>query len=179
LFGYYEPSSIEKVSCLIADMVVELGLEDLLEKYDLFPFEVRVLSKKRTLCEKIMSLVKFSHTDNVYQDLSNKIRHVYDLHMMLKDAEVKSFFKGKDFDKMLVRVGMDDKEKYKKNIEWIDIPPVEAIIFSDVDDCWKKISGSYRTTFKELVYGEMPEESVIVDTLKKIAKRLGDIDWTL
>jgi predicted nucleotidyltransferase component of viral defense system len=179
IFGFYEPSSDEFVSSFIADMIKESGLDYLLDKYEMHPFKVRVLSKLRTFCEKIMSLVKFSHTENAYEDLSNKIRHFYDLHNMLKDEEVLTFLEGDDFDDMLIRVGKDDKDKYKNNAEWIDIHPSESIVFSDVEDCWGKISGSYKTSFSEMVYGELPQEKIIIESLKKISKRINRVDWNL
>lgn len=179
LFGYYEPSTIEPVSCLLTDMIIDNGLDELLDKYDMHPFNVRVLSKLRTFCEKIMSLVKFSHTDNAIEDLSHKIRHVYDLHMMLKDLEVREFFDGDDFDKMLVRVGKDDVKEYKNNIDWLYVHPSEAIVFSDVEGTWNKINGVYNTTFRELVFGELPLEVDLMGTLGMISERMRGIEWRL
>ena len=56
------------------------------------PFSVRVFSKERTFAEKIMSLARFSFSEDPYTDLASKIRHIYDLHMMLKNPEIESFF---------------------------------------------------------------------------------------
>ena len=74
-------------------MMKATGQNQIIEQYKLQPFIVKVLSKERTLCEKIMSLVRFSHTHDPYTDLANKIRHIYDLHLMLKNEEVAIFFK--------------------------------------------------------------------------------------
>ena len=69
----------------------------MIDQYNLHPFMVKVLSKERTFCEKIMSLVRFSHTEFPYLDLSNKIRHIYDLHIMLKNTEIAAFLKARPF----------------------------------------------------------------------------------
>ncbi|WP_262497238.1 nucleotidyl transferase AbiEii/AbiGii toxin family protein [Maribacter sp. 6B07] len=58
------------------------------EEYNLLPFEALVLDSRRTLCEKLMSLVRFSHTETPIVDLNAKIRHVYDIHQLLKDKVV-------------------------------------------------------------------------------------------
>lgn len=179
LFGYYEPSTIVPISSLITDMIRDNGLDELLDKYEMHPFEVRVLSKLRTFCEKIMSLVKFSHTENAIEDLSNKIRHIYDLHMMSKDRQVVEFFNGDEFNEMLVRVGKDDVQEYRNNIDWLYVHPSEAIVFSDVEGTWEKINGSYNTTFNELVLGELPLEEDLVSTLEIISKRMRSIEWKL
>jgi hypothetical protein len=43
-------------------MMMSAGQEMLMQQYALAPFTVQVLSKERTFCEKIMSLVRFSLT---------------------------------------------------------------------------------------------------------------------
>ena len=55
-----------------------------------------------------MSLVRFSRTEEPIDALRNKIRHVYDIHQMLKDEEIQQFFENFDFDDMLIKVGKDD-----------------------------------------------------------------------
>ena len=87
--GNFEPYTTEKVSCYVAIMMQNTGNNSLIEEYDLHSFPVQVLSKERTLCEKIMSLVRFSLQGDPYGDLASKIRHIYDIHMLLKDAEGK------------------------------------------------------------------------------------------
>lgn len=77
------------------------------------PFEVLVLNPERTLCEKIMSLVRFSQTDEPITDLSNKIRHTYDIHLMLKNKTLNAFFLSEKFNLMLLKVANDDVESFK------------------------------------------------------------------
>ena len=160
-------------------MMKTVGQDELIAKYNLQPFQVKVLSKERTLCEKIMSLVRFSHTDNPYVDLSNKIRHVYDIHMMLKNNEVKSFLNSSDFDLMLNIVGKDDLLSFKNNNDWLSIHPKEAIMFSDIEATWNKINGAYNTTFKGMVLGDLPEEKELIKTLKLVSNRLNEVNWNV
>jgi len=103
----------------------------LIGEYGLETFTVRVLTKERTMCEKIMSLVRFSYTEEPYEDLAKKIRHVYDIHMLLKDAEVAAFFDSDKFDKLLNMVGKDDILTYKNNNGWLSAPPQNAIIYAE------------------------------------------------
>jgi hypothetical protein len=178
-FGSHEPFIIAEVSSYIGDMMKTVGQDELIAKYNLQPFQVKVLSKERTLCEKIMSLVRFSHTDNPYVDLSNKIRHVYDIHMMLKNNEVKSFLNSSDFDLMLNIVGKDDLLSFKNNNDWLSIHPKEAIMFSDIEATWNKINGAYNTTFKGMVLGDLPEEKELIKTLKLVSNRLNEVNWNV
>lgn len=63
--GHFEPFIQKTISCYIYEMIVATGQEKLAEEYGLLPFAVLVLDVKRTLCEKIMSLVRFSYTDQL------------------------------------------------------------------------------------------------------------------
>lgn len=141
------------------------------------PFTIQVLSKLRTFCEKIMSLVRFSRTEDPISDLRNKIRHVYDIHQMLKDEDVQQFFSNGDFDDMLIKVGNDDMIGYKNNNGWIPEHPSTALIFDKPQETWEQLSTAYNSDFKDLVIGEIPEEGVLIQSLKQVADRLKNVEW--
>ncbi len=88
------------------------------------------LNPKRTLCEKIMSLVRFAQTQDPIADLRNKIRHTYDIHLMLKDDNLNSFFQSDEFETVLLRVANDDIASSKNNNEWLANHPAITLIFS-------------------------------------------------
>lgn len=177
--GNFEPYSQSSLSCYIADMMKHNEQDDLIENYDLQPFGLNVLSKERTFCEKIMSLVRFSRQGNPYFDLANKIRHLYDIHMMLDNAELKEFFEGSEFEEMLVKVGKDDVISYRNDTEWLYEHPKSSIIFSKVEETWNKIRTTYFTTFKDLVYGDLPDETEIISSIGRVSKRLDSIKWNI
>jgi len=157
----------------------ETGQQKLVDEYEMNPFEVNALSPKRTFCEKIMSLVRFSNSDNPINDLRNKIRHIYDIHFLLKDDEVNAFFNSVDFDKMLQAVGNDDIQSFKNNNEWLKEHPVSAIIFDKPEFIWEQLENIYNTGFKELVFGELPSENEILETLNKLSERMKYTDWKI
>ena len=98
LFGRNEPEATHfelrnqnwEIS-LIAQMMTKTDQEMMIEEYGLLPFNVRVLEPSRTICEKIMSLVRFSYTEDPISDLKKKIRHAYDLHQLLSDKKLLEF----------------------------------------------------------------------------------------
>ncbi|HAL80876.1 MAG TPA: hypothetical protein DCO83_00495 [Mucilaginibacter sp.] len=177
--GNFEPYTTATVNSLIADMMLNNGQEAMLTEYGLQPFLVRVLTKERTICEKIMSLVRFSHTDQPYVDLANKIRHMYDIHLMLKDKSVAAFFASEDFEIMLNTVGKDDVLTYKNNNKWLSSLPKDALIYAQPDATWAAIRQPYRTTFRDLVTGKLPEETELIATLHQVAKRLEAVSWNV
>lgn len=177
--GSFEPFEKGNVSSLIYEMMIKKNQQQIANEYDLNPFEVNVLSPKRTFCEKIMSLVRFSYTNNPIEDLSNKIRHLYDLNQMLKNKEIKDFFDTNEFDELLVKVANDDMLSFKSGNEWLQNHPTQAMIFKESNDVWDKLKTTYFSTFNKLVYGEFPNEFEILGTLKIIAERMKTINWRI
>ncbi len=177
--GSSEPYTMAEVSCYIVDMMLSTGQAAMIGEYKLTPFAIKVLSKERTFCEKIMSLVRFSQTENPFTDLSNKIRHIYDIHMMLKDVGISNFFDSPEFDKLLLIVGKDDIISFKNNNAWLKKHPKDAVIFRNPSDTWTRIRTVYKTTFKDLVVGDLPAEEELINTLKRVATRMQKVKWDL
>ena len=176
--GSFEPYTKAIVSSFVSDMMNKTGQSALIAEYNLQPFQVQVLSKERTLCEKIMSLVRFSFTENPIIDLNNKVRHIYDIHKLLTVIGMKDFFISKRFESMLLTVTNDDVISFKDN-DWLANHPSTALIFSDRNNTWNQIRNTYLTTFSELVYGEFPTEEEILITLYQISERLKPINWII
>lgn len=177
--GSTEPNTKHLISTYIYEMMEAKGQNETAEKYDLLPFEIQVLDLRRTLCEKIMSLVRFSYTDDPILDIGNKIRHTYDLHLMLEQDEIITFFKSSEFDALLKKVAKDDIASYRNGNEWLSYHPADAMIFKDIDNVWEALKKIYEGDFKNLVYGELPDEQKIHDTLSKIKTRLEEIEWDI
>ncbi len=177
--GNFEPFEKGNVSSLIYDMVVETNQQQIADEYGLNAFEVNVLSPKRTFCEKIMSLVRFSYTINPIEDLNNKIRHIYDLNQMLKNKEVRDFFGTDEFDRLLVSVANDDMLSFKSGNEWLRNHPTQAMIFKDSENVWDSLKTTYFSTFNKLVYGELPNENEILETLIQLSERMKYIKWDI
>jgi len=177
--GYFEPFTKKEVSSYIYEMMVNTGQEKLAEENGMFPFEVQVLEPKRTLCEKIMSLVRFSYTENPIEDLRNKVRHTYDLYQLLKDKELYKFFESDEFDKMLLKVANNDVISFKNNNDWLKYHPNKSKIFADLDKVWLELKATYSGEFKDLVFGDFPNEEKIYKILKSIKERLSIVDWTV
>lgn len=177
--GYFEPYTTKKISSFVATMMISNGQHDIAEAYGLLPFEGLVLEPTRTICEKIMSLVRFSYGENPMDDLRKKVRHIYDLHQLLQQSVYSDFFDSDAFSVMLVKVANDDVASYKNSNEWLVNHPNSAKIFNDLEKVWKELKTAYNGDFKNLVYGTWPDETVVFNTLKRIRERLAAIKWTV
>jgi predicted nucleotidyltransferase component of viral defense system len=177
--GHFEPYTTTSIQSYIAEMMVTKNQTALIQDYNLQPFAVQVLTKERTLCEKIMSLVRFSFSETPIADLSNKVRHIYDICKLLQDTPTNQFFNSTEFETLLLKVANDDVKSYKNNNAWLSNHPLQALIFSDTINTWNQIKKTYNSDFKALVFGELPNDKDILNTLINISNRLKPIKWTI
>lgn len=177
--GYYEPYTTKSIVSFVGQMMIENNQSDIAKENGLLPFDLLALDPIRTICEKIMSLVRFSYGENPINDLKKKIRHTYDLHQLLKQREFLEFFNSTDFDEMLLKVANDDLASYKNNNEWLINHPNEALIFNDLENLWSELKTIYNGEFNNLVYGELPKDEAVLETLKMIQGRLKTIAWSI
>lgn len=177
--GYYEPYTTKSIVSFVGQMMLDNKQADIAKENGLLPFDLLALEPIRTICEKIMSLVRFSYGENPMDDLKKKIRHTYDLHQLLKQDEFFKFFQSTAFDEMLLKVASDDVASFRNNNKWLNYHPSEALIFKDLENVWNELKTIYNGDFKNLVYGELPKEEAILETLKMIQERLKAISWTI
>ncbi len=177
--GYHEPYTTKSIISFVGDMMLNNGQTNMAIENGLLPFDLLVLEPIRTICEKIMSLVRFSYGVNPIDDLKKKIRHTYDLHQLLKQEVFLEFFNSINFDDMLIKVANDDVASFRNNNKWLNYHPNEALIFKDLENVWTELRTIYIGDFKNLVYGEFPEETAILETLKMLKERLKSISWAI
>jgi hypothetical protein len=177
--GYYEPYTTKSIVSFVGQMMIDNKQSDIAKENGLLPFTLLALEPIRTICEKIMSLVRFSYGENPMDDLKKKIRHTYDLHQLLKQNEFFKFFQSTAFDEMLLKVANDDVASFRNNNKWLNYHPSEALIFRDLENVWNELKTIYNGDFKNLVYGELPKEEAILKTLKMIQERLLNVQWLI
>ncbi|MBK6664831.1 MAG: nucleotidyl transferase AbiEii/AbiGii toxin family protein [Saprospiraceae bacterium] len=177
--GYYEPHTTKSIVSFVGQMMMDNEQFDIAKENRLLPFDLLALEPTRTICKKVMSLIRFSYGENPIDDLKKKIRHTYDLHQLLKQDEFLKFFQSTAFDEMLLKVANDDVASFRNNNKWLNYHPNEALIFKDLENIWSELKTIYNGDFKNLVYGALPKDEAILQTLKMIQERLKTISWTI
>lgn len=173
--GNFEPYQEAQVISFIGQMMLGGSLQDMAIQQGLLPFTVKALSPERTFCEKIMSLVRFSYVDDPIHELRLKIRHCYDLHQLLQQKSIQDFLASDDFALMLEKVRQDDIGSQAKNRIWLEKPVSKALIFNELDSTWQQLIPTYDRDFRTLVYGKLPNQSEILQSLAMIRDRVGEI----
>ena len=177
--GYHEPYTTKSIISFVGQMMMDNKQSEIAKENGLLSFDLLALEPIRTICEKIMSLVRFSYGENPMINLKKKIRHTYDLHQLLKQDVFSDFFHSTAFDEMLLKVANDDIASFRNNNKWLNNHPNQALIFKDLENVWSELKPVYKDDFKNLVYGELPKEEDIFKTLKMIQERLNEISWTI
>lgn len=168
-----EPYSLMPVSTLIAESLDMIGRSDLVQEFGLAAFEVNVLNIERTVAEKIMGLVRASCEENAEEQLKAKIRHIYDLCLIRRDAKYVGLFTDDALLPMLKVVEDADRQQFRHAGSWLDSPLHETAIFSDATSIWQKIRGEFHTRFSPLVYdGDIPEDDEVISLLDAICTQL-------
>jgi len=175
--GSYEPFIKLKINSFIYEMMIAKEQEKIAEAYDLLPFEVLVLESKRTICEKIMSLTRFSYSEKPIEELKLKIRHIYDITRLLSNNDIMQFVESIEFDRMLLRVAKDDVHSFRQN-KWLEKHPKDAMIFANPKKIWEELKLTYHNKFKDLVYGELPSNEDILSSLNKVVSRISTVNWS-
>ena len=66
--GYYEPYTTKSIVSFVGQMMLDNKQSDIAKENGLLPFNLLALEPIRTICEKIMSLVRFSYGENPMDD---------------------------------------------------------------------------------------------------------------
>lgn len=173
-YGNPYPFVKKSVQSFIAEMMASRNLNDMISEYDMRPFSLNVLDKRRTLCEKIVSLLRFSFEDNPSEGVASKIRHFYDLYYLCHDQECRDFL-NTDFRKELTVLIAHDKKEFDKPVRWRDSAVQKSPLLTDFGSLWREISTLYHTELGALSYGELPREKTIESTITELLSFVKEI----
>lgn len=172
-YGNPYPYERKKITSFIAEMMERRGLGDMIDSYDMEPFELNILDKRRTLCEKVVSLLRFSFEEDPAAGLSSKIRHFYDIHFLMQDYECREYLRSA-FPAELKALVEHDKAEFDRPPLWKSSPVLSSPLLTDFDEIWHKISSVYRAEVGALSYGEIPSDDMIASTFKTLLPIIGN-----
>jgi hypothetical protein len=176
------PFEEQTVRSYIHDFLDQTNQHSAISEFGLEPFSIRTLSKQRTFVEKLGATVKFAFLDEADGDpnfprLTGGIRHIYDLHMLLKQPEIQQFmfdgapFNQQDFNSFWQQVLIDDlhgnKEKWGY-AAYMNSSFAECILYRNPEAIWKKLRPTYETTFSRLHFKEpsLPSSEEVLGTIQ-------------
>ena len=159
------PSQKCTLSSFLTDFIIQSGNENLIEQYEMQPFEVTVLDKRHTLTEKLVSLLRCSLANNPMPELSSKIRHFYDLYFLLHDTETYTYLQSEDFKVDLKELFDHDQQEFEKPDGWQSKAMNDSPLLTDFHEVWNNLKSQYLRELPDLAYQEIPTAEEIEDGL--------------
>lgn len=160
-----EPYKTLELQSLIAEMLIDNNKEEYIEQYNLQSFSINVLSVGRTLVEKILRVIKDSYHSDPIGELSNHIRHLYDIDSILRQDEYHNFVLSTDFKLSIQKCIEDEKHGEFKSVECLDKPLADAPLFSNFNQWRKQLEPVYIGIFSDFVYEQLPSITSIEQSL--------------
>lgn len=162
------PSERRVIQSFLTTFLQQSGNEQLIEEYDMQPFVIQVLDKRRTLTEKLVSLIRCSLANEYHSQLSAKIRHFYDLYYLYHDKEIRLYLDSSDFLNDFHSLFTHDKQQFSKPEGWQGRNLDESPLLSTLEDVWRKLEPVYQKELPELAYNKIPDSTQILESIHAI-----------
>lgn len=170
-----DPCEEMELQSLVADFLRKIKQNDLISAHDLNPFMLKVLSVRRTLIEKILAVIKYSDQENAVDILSNNIRHLYDICLIMREETIQKFLGTDEFKHLFHVCIQDDNSFSKEQSNHLGKPLSDAPLFSEFDRWMPALERTYSESFSELVHGKLPPMNEISGNIKIIYRNLEGI----
>jgi hypothetical protein len=164
------PHVKQQITSFIADYLAATGRQDLIAEYRLSPFSVNVLDKRQTMVEKLVSLIRFSFSNNPVVALAGKIRHFYDLYYLANDDECAKYIQSADFHKDVSELFAHDQREFDDPQGWQSKTIAESPLISDFPALWSALRSTYQNELTNLAFSKIPNEQSVADSFTDTMK---------
>ncbi|MDR1881253.1 MAG: nucleotidyl transferase AbiEii/AbiGii toxin family protein [Prevotella sp.] len=158
----------QEITCFITDYLTTINRLDLIEEYQMQPFVINVLDKRRTIVEKLVSLVRFSFSTDITKALAGKIRHFYDLYYLVNDSECAEYIKSDDFKSDLMELMRHDQQEFDEPQGWQTKAFADSPLTKDFPVLWENVRFVYQTELAQLSYGIIPNEKLVMESFMNL-----------
>lgn len=151
----YEPKTI---TSFMADFLEKTNNGHLITKHNLQPFTLNVLDKRRTMIEKLVSLIRFSFSENPTLAIASKIRHFYDLYFLANNVQCAEYLKSVDFKTDFTELYAHDQKTFDAPADWQNKKIEQSPLLTDFPTLWYKLRETYRNELSQLAFTQIPDE---------------------
>lgn len=149
------------------------GNQEIIEQYGMGTFSMKVLDKKRTATEKIVSLIRFSLASDYEVELPKKIRHFYDLYYLMEDNDCAEYFNSPEFIGDLKTLLEHDRQIFDNPGGWNQRNLSESPLFHSLAEMWgKRLSSIYASELSTLAYKSIPDSELVLKNVTAIIERV-------
>lgn len=166
------PYQKRRITSFVYDFLMANDAADIIEEYDLHPFEVNVLDKKRTITEKLVSLFRASLGNAPLDNLRAKIRHFYDLHFLWNDMESEAYLKSEEFLSEFNSLLDHDRKQFSEPSGWADESIEDSPLLCNTIETWNALAPIYEKELASLAYSQIPPAAEILHSMQAILNLL-------
>ena len=145
-----DPYSVKTMKTYIQEYLESEGMQDAAAEFDLEEVSVNALDISRTFLDKVMSVKRHA----ICGTLPSKVRHIYDVTVLLRRKDIQAFLNDSEHLKELIRLTKDTDSFYlqKRNISK-EYDPTASYCFEEwsgyFDD---EIKRRYESLHEDLLY---------------------------
>ncbi|MDR1652287.1 MAG: nucleotidyl transferase AbiEii/AbiGii toxin family protein [Prevotellaceae bacterium] len=162
------PNVKQKITSFIAEYLNASSQSAGVEEYGLHPFLLNVLDKRRTMIEKLVSLLRFSFSVNPRRALATKIRHFYDLYYLANDKECAVYIQTPSFKQDVTELLTRDKQTFDTPENWRDKEIMQSPLVTDFPALWNFLRDIYLSELPKLAFVPVPDEKEVANTFIQI-----------
>jgi hypothetical protein len=169
------PFETKSITSFIEVFLNKTGNQDLIAEHNLQPFEVNVLDKRRTMIEKLVSIIRFSFSENPEVAIASKIRHFYDLYFLAKDPYCAEYLCSPDFKKDFDELYAHDHEMFEEPANWVGKRANQSPLMTGFPTLWTKLKDTYNSELSLLAYSPIPEDKDVAECFIEVIKSIQSI----
>ncbi len=159
-----------QITSFIAEFLSVTNQTEAIQEYGLQQFELNILDKRRTMLEKLVSLIRFSFSENPSKELAKKIRHFYDLYYLTKDEECARYLQSSEFQNDLSELLIYDQQEFDEPQGWQTKVVKDSPLLTDFSALWANLRSTYQNELTPLAFSEIPNETLIEKSFMEIIK---------
>jgi hypothetical protein len=166
------PNVKQSITSFISDYLVAINQPNVVDEYGLQPFSLNVLDKRRTMIEKLVSLFRFSFSENPNIALAAKIRHFYDLYYLAKDSECAAYIQTANFKTDFAELLTHDKQSFDTPADWQNKEIIQSPLIVDLPVLWNELRETYQKELPKLAFIPVPDEKEVMEIFNQIVQQI-------
>src|SRR5690606_5256984 len=119
----------------------------------------------------LVSLIRFSYSENPTRELANKIRHFYDLYYLTKDEDCTKYLQSPKFKTDLEELLKYDQQAFDEPQGWQTKKITDSPLINDFSELWENLRSIYQSELTPLAYSEIPNEKLIEESFMTTIKK--------
>ena len=159
------PWEMRTIRCFITEFMLLSGNDVFVEQFDMADIEVPVLDCRRTLTEKLVSLMRCSLADDYLPQMTAKIRHFYDLYYLLHDEACQAYIHSDEFRADFQSLLEHDRQSFSKPDGWQTRPLNQSPLIVDLHATWQLLQPTYLNELPDLAYRDIPSVDAVEDSI--------------